>query len=245
MNRANYTGQNLQRFPLSTAGLDFMQQQALMAAEYAKAAGGNYRLLDSTNATDGLLVINGEIIPLAAGPVQSKLRIDETTEDITADSGNYPNAYPRRKAVFDDSYQGGDAILWETVQPFPTNKYLRDLIQTHQHNGGDSAQIHYDNIIGKPTIGVYDLRYFYTTTQYQTLSGSIIISGKTAWIKGNIGANSSASLNPGDKFSRFKLTLGMPLLDVMLNDDFYLSTEGYLIARKTLNGFSSSFDVIY
>jgi hypothetical protein len=130
MNKANYTGHVQQKVPLSTEGLDFIQQQILLAAEYAKAAGGNYILggcTDNGNSvSDGTLILNGEIIEFRGGPKQSEIRIAETAESVTAAGETYENLYTRRHAEFGSNVDAADTFLWTEVKPFPTNKWLTE-----------------------------------------------------------------------------------------------------------------------
>ena len=70
MNKAQYTGRPERNYPLSTETLDFIQDQVLLAAEWAKMAGGNYILSGCEDTGDrigdGTLIIEGEVSPLSA-----------------------------------------------------------------------------------------------------------------------------------------------------------------------------------
>jgi microcystin-dependent protein len=134
MNKANYTEKN--SFPLSTQGLDFIQRQILLAAEYAKAAGGNYILSgceeNGQTVTDGTLVINGEIIPFKGGTKQTTVRIVESGESVTAGSETYLNAYTKREIQFGSNVGGQHTFSWASIKAFPTNKYLAENLASKQ-----------------------------------------------------------------------------------------------------------------
>jgi hypothetical protein len=123
MNRANYTGalRPEQQFPLSTQGLDFIQQQIMLVSEFAKSAGGNYILsgaVTTGNAvSDGVLVLNGEIIRFVGGAKQSTIRIVEVADSVTANGLNYENAYVRRWAEFGSNVGGVDTFNWADIKP--------------------------------------------------------------------------------------------------------------------------------
>ncbi|MDR3133217.1 MAG: hypothetical protein LBU42_04250 [Prevotellaceae bacterium] len=128
MNRANYTNRAQRKFPLSTEGLDFIQMQIMLAAEYASSAGGNYILsgcgVSGGRAAAGVMVINGEILTFAGGDLQDRVRIVEQGENITAEGSNYPDSYVRRYVEFGQNLNSVDTFTWASLAPFPTNKFL-------------------------------------------------------------------------------------------------------------------------
>jgi microcystin-dependent protein len=129
MNRANYTNRVQRKFPLSTEGLDFIQLQIMLAAEYTQAAGGNYILsgcaVAGGRAAAGIMVINGEILTFIGGDLQDKVRIVELSEGITAEGSNFPDSYIRRHVEFGQNLGGADTFNWADITPFPTNKFLQ------------------------------------------------------------------------------------------------------------------------
>jgi hypothetical protein len=148
MNKANYTDRTERNFPLSTQGLDFIQQQVLLAAQYAKTAGGNYILSGcqevGMEVSSGILIIAGEIIPFTGGVKQEKIRIVETHEDITAGGNTYEDAYIKRRAEFGSNLDEVDTYPWTSFLPFPTNHYLMelfDVLSGHNHDGVSSRKI--------------------------------------------------------------------------------------------------------
>jgi microcystin-dependent protein len=136
MNKANYTNRVQRKFPLSTEGLDFIQLQIMLAAEYASSAGGNYILsgcaVSGGRAASGIMVINGEILTFTGGDLQDKVRIVELAESITAEGSNYPDSYIRRHVEFGQNLGGADTFNWSDIVPFPTNKFLLDNSATKE-----------------------------------------------------------------------------------------------------------------
>ena len=128
MNKAFYTEMIQRKFPLSTEGLDFIQTQILLAAEYAKAAGGNYILSGCTvtgsNVSDGTVIIDGELLPFKGGIKQNTVRIRETMESISAENEIYINAYLKKYVEFGNNVDGENNFNWSDFKEFPTNKYL-------------------------------------------------------------------------------------------------------------------------
>ena len=128
MNKAFYKNRVQRKFPLSTEGLDFIQLQTLLAAEYAQAAGGNYILsgcaVNGSNVSAGTLIINGELLPFIGGTLQNKVRIVQVTENITAGSDTYNDSYIHRHVEFGSNIGGTDTFNWADFAPFPTNKFL-------------------------------------------------------------------------------------------------------------------------
>jgi Phage Tail Collar Domain. len=128
MDKAQYTGWPSSNFPLSTEGLDFIQSQVMMAASFAKSAGGNYILSGCTvtgsTASAGIMVLNGEIITFTGGTIQTTIRVKETASDITAGSVTYTGAYKTRVAEFGSNVGGVDTYTWTDIAAFPTAFYL-------------------------------------------------------------------------------------------------------------------------
>jgi microcystin-dependent protein len=136
MNKANYTERPQRNFPLSTEGLDFIQRLSLLAGEYASAAGGNYILsgcaVTGTNVTAGTVILNGEMFPFIGGTLQTKIRIVETKENITAGSETYEDAYVHRYVEFGSNLNDVDTFNFSDLKPFPTNKFLSENYATKQ-----------------------------------------------------------------------------------------------------------------
>jgi microcystin-dependent protein len=134
MNKANYTERPQRSFPLSTEGLDFIQRQILLAAEYAKSAGGNYILsgctVTGTNVSSGTVILNGELLPFVGGTRQTTVRIVEKNESITAGSETYDGAYVHRYVDFGSNLNDVDTFNFSDLKLFPTNKFLSENYAT-------------------------------------------------------------------------------------------------------------------
>ena len=128
MNKASYINRSQRNFPVSTEGLDFIQNQILLAAEYAKTAGANYILSgcvkNGNSVSDGTVIINGEILPFAGGALQDTIRIVETKQDITAGSNTYENAYLFRRVEFGSNVGNANTYSFSSLTKFPTNQFL-------------------------------------------------------------------------------------------------------------------------
>ena len=87
MNLANYlNGKN--KYPLSTQALDFIQEQIKLIYRITDLYGENYILRLPDSSTDGLIVVNGELMPLRISSGCSTdaqyIKIEETQTDVNA-----------------------------------------------------------------------------------------------------------------------------------------------------------------
>ena len=128
MNKAQYTGRPERNYPLSTETLDFIQGQVLLAAEWAKMAGGNYILSGCEDTGDrigdGTLIIEGEVLPFVGGIKQGMIRIVTTKTSITAGGNTYDEARTFCAAQFGRNLQDAETYPWADFKPLPTNKFL-------------------------------------------------------------------------------------------------------------------------
>lgn len=134
MDRANYLNDgtlNRDQYPMSTSGLDFMQKQALMIHDAVAAVAGSSLLIlqgcteNNNYVSEGLLCVNGEILPFVAGQKQTKVRIIEAVSSITADYIEYRNCEVRRHVEF-GSNAGGTEYTWADFQRLKSNKELEE-----------------------------------------------------------------------------------------------------------------------
>jgi microcystin-dependent protein len=116
------------RVPWSTKGIEFAQGQTLLAAELAKMAGGNYILsgceANGNNVSAGTMILNDEVIPFVGGSLQTKIRIVERRESVTAGAETYDDLYIRRHAEFGSNLNDVDTFLWSDIVRLPTIKDL-------------------------------------------------------------------------------------------------------------------------
>lgn len=116
MDRANYTDNGIGRYPLSTEGLEFIQNQIELIYNVAQLYGPNYILKPSTAMVEGVIVVNGEMMPLQ-GTKADYIAVTETSEPLTADGLVFENARVRRVAQYVASSTGEGC--YEASQ-FPT-----------------------------------------------------------------------------------------------------------------------------
>lgn len=126
MNKAEYLSTLVENegnglYPLSTQGLNFIQDQIAALQSLALIGGKRYILrqpqpIPGTNkCKDGLVVIDGELLPLALGSTAMKIngiKVVERKEPITADGTTYEGARTYRNAVCVSYYYDGDPNLY-------------------------------------------------------------------------------------------------------------------------------------
>lgn len=122
MDKINFTAKD--NFPFSIDTANMMQGQTMLAAKLALLGGANYILSgcvdDGTNVSDGIIVVNGELIPFEGGVKKTKIAIQQTSKTLTAFGVEYPEAYIYRIAKFSDT---GD-YNWSDFMQVLTNKQI-------------------------------------------------------------------------------------------------------------------------
>ena len=95
MNTQYFTTNNNQKFPLSTEALAFMQEQIKLAYGLTDLAGANIIVREPTASKDGLVIYDGELLPLtgtapttAAAALLTAISIAEHTETMSVE-GKY------------------------------------------------------------------------------------------------------------------------------------------------------------
>ena len=128
MNKGNFTAKN--NFPVSTYTYDFLQQMSHLAGKLAALGGVSYILsgceVNGTNVSEGVVVINGEVLLFEAGTLKDKVVIQEVRTDDHFAGVDYPEAYILRTAKFADV---GDYNWVDFVQVL-TNKQLQERIES-------------------------------------------------------------------------------------------------------------------
>lgn len=102
MNKQDFLNENYGgKFPISANTFDFMQSQTEFVSKIAAAFGNNVILKKpTTNNRDGLIVINGELMPLQySSPTTGYYKIEEEKESIVAQNTEYTDARITRYAV--------------------------------------------------------------------------------------------------------------------------------------------------
>ena len=127
MNKINFLGK--ENFPVSTNTLDMMQKMIQESAQAALLGGSNYILKGCTavgsTTSEGVVVINGEVLPFVGGETKSKVTIRETYKALTAFGVEYPEAYAYRNAIFDNNGE----YNWGEFTQVLTNKELQTRIE--------------------------------------------------------------------------------------------------------------------
>ena len=91
------------KFPVSTEALDFIQNQIFLTARMCSLAGTNVIITPATTTTDGLVVINGELLPLIAGTAKQYIQIVETKQTIVAGTQTFTDVRISRQAQYANS----------------------------------------------------------------------------------------------------------------------------------------------
>lgn len=105
MDRANYTDNGKGRYPLSTDGLEFIQQQIELIYNVAELHGRNYILKGSTATTEGIIVVDGEMMPLKGSPL-NYIQVTEEYDKLEADGLVFEKARVKRVAQYIASSTG-------------------------------------------------------------------------------------------------------------------------------------------
>lgn len=99
MNTQFFTNNGNQKFPLSTETLNFMQEQIKLAYGLTDLAGENIIVRQSSATETGLVIFDGELLPLTGNP--SKLiTIAESTEQMYVEGWFAGNVRTTRKAIY-------------------------------------------------------------------------------------------------------------------------------------------------
>lgn len=126
MNKINFLAKN--SFPVSTYTYDLMQQMTNLVATLTALGGQNYILSGcdkaGNNVSEGIMVINGEILPFTGGVQKSKLTIKEVKLSDNFAGVDYPEAYTLRTVEFSDTGQ----YNWSDFTQILTNKELEKKI---------------------------------------------------------------------------------------------------------------------
>ena len=172
MNTQKFLNNGQNRFPLSTDTLDFMQNQSLLLQGFASAFGDNYIIKQpASSSVDGLIVINGELLPLKYGSGTSSSYIAIVTEktDINANGLTFPQARTVRYASGVGTNQGGECYSRSTFfevrkqQALPLERGLTDCVV-------DSSRAIFPNISGMPNLrctvregGIFHINGYFNT----------------------------------------------------------------------------------
>lgn len=104
MNTQKFKNNGRNKFPLSTDTLDFIQEQIKLVYGLTSLAGTNIILKESSSTAPGLVIVNGELMPLTGTPA-ARIAVETTSEDVTFLSETIENARITKVAVY-SSYSG-------------------------------------------------------------------------------------------------------------------------------------------
>ena len=107
MNTQYFTTNDNQKFPLSTEALEFMQEQIKLAYGLTDLAGANIIVREPTASKDGLVIYDGELLPLtgtapttAADALLTAISIAEHTETMSVEGKYEGNVRTTRVASY-------------------------------------------------------------------------------------------------------------------------------------------------
>lgn len=147
MNRQNFESKD--RFPLSTQALTFMQDMIMATAQLALIGGNRYILsgclMTGNSVSDGIIVIDGEIISFRGGIAVETITIMEEVIQVSANGLTFENARVKRYAKFATG-SGVNYYPWADFKPLQTNKQLEEAKATIKYVDDEIAKIQAGNI---------------------------------------------------------------------------------------------------
>lgn len=144
MNTATYKNNGNNKYPVSTDTLDFIQEQIKLIYNLTDLYGKYYILRAATPTTDGLIVWNGELMPLRAGAAQDFIALREERITVTAAGVDYANARIVRYAEYTAVNEGGNCLDYAEFTSLITISALQaDLEAAKKHHTPKGAVIDY------------------------------------------------------------------------------------------------------
>lgn len=99
MNTQHFTNNDNQKFPLSTEALAFMQEQIKLAYGLTDLAGQNIIVKQSSATETGLVIYDGELLPLTGTPARF-ITIAQSTEQVNVEGRFTGTVRTTRTAVY-------------------------------------------------------------------------------------------------------------------------------------------------
>jgi len=87
MNTAHY--EKYPRYPLSIESLSFIQEQIKLIYNISDLYGTNYILRQPTSTREGVLIKDGEVLPIQIGSPAEFIVIKTKPNDVTADGQDF------------------------------------------------------------------------------------------------------------------------------------------------------------
>lgn len=109
MNTQHFTNNDNQKFPLSTEALAFMQEQIKLAYGLTDLAGQNIIIKQSSASETGLVIYDGELLPLTGTPLPF-ITVAQRTEQMTVEGRFVGNVRTTRTAVYTVRVRNGQAM---------------------------------------------------------------------------------------------------------------------------------------
>lgn len=130
MNYQNFTENGNQKFPLSTQALAFMQEQIKLAYGLTDLAGQNIIVREPTASVPGLVIYDGELLPLTGTrPVRlGYIVISESTETISVEGRYEGNVRTTRVALYAATVRAGGSQQRKSISSFTTLKSISTLM---------------------------------------------------------------------------------------------------------------------
>lgn len=122
------------KYPLSTQTLDFIQSQILLLQQLSLIGGKRYILQEPDGMAVGYVVIDGEVLPMAAKPIMGNtikyITVKTEKEDIEADGEVYVEARTVRTAAYSPVKSGAENYEVNTFTNFAPNTTLAAQIKS-------------------------------------------------------------------------------------------------------------------
>lgn len=130
MNHQYFTENGNQKFPLSTQALAFMQEQIKLAYGLTDLAGQNIIVREPTASVPGLVIYDGELLPLTGTrPVRlGYIVISESTETISVEGRYEGNVRTTRVALYAATVRAGGSQQRKSISSFTTLKSISTLM---------------------------------------------------------------------------------------------------------------------
>jgi hypothetical protein len=153
MNAIDFT--KYSKFPVSSETFEFMQNMMALIAKIASLGGTNYILEgcteNGTTASEGTVVIAGEILPFAGGTKSTYVVISEAKESVQVYDEAYENLYITRKVIFGS---GSGQLEWASFKKFTDLLTLAASLSTLSTSFAAHVASHsvaWANVTGKPS----------------------------------------------------------------------------------------------
>lgn len=129
MNEQKFKNGNF-KFPLSTDALDFLQEQVRLVYGLASLA-GQYIIINQSTQRDGLIIVNGELMPLVAGAPDKRIVVREVSEDIVALGVTYSGVRVKRYAEYTSEPIGAPASFFSVMKSMQTLQTELEAAKRH------------------------------------------------------------------------------------------------------------------